>query len=118
MFKDFPLTSSLGNLYRSVTRLIGMGYYGEGNTMGLAPYGRVEKRFELIQLNKGNFKRISKIDKKFPPKLIKTREKIAYEIHKMYNAGEKYEKIISKLNIIPSHISNVVTGEKFKELFF
>jgi len=56
LFKDFPLTSSLGNLYRSVTRLIGMGYYGEGNTMGLAPYGRVEKRFELIQLNKGNFK--------------------------------------------------------------
>ena len=36
----------------------------------------------------------------------------------MYNSGATYEEIISKFNVIPSHISNVVTGEKFKELFF
>lgn len=69
-------------------------------------------------ISKGNFKRVSKINKNFPPKLIKTREKIAHEIHKMYNSGEKYDTIVSKLKVIPSHISNVVTGEKFKELFF
>jgi len=56
LFKDFQLSSSIGNLYHSVTRLISMGYYGEGKTMGLAPYGKVDKKFELIQLNKNNFK--------------------------------------------------------------
>ena len=36
----------------------------------------------------------------------------------MYNDGLKYDTIALKLKVIPSHISNVVTGEKFKELFF
>lgn len=77
----------------------------------------IKERITSI-ISNGNFKKVSKIKKNFPPKLIKTREKIAYEIHKMYNSGKKYDAIVSKLKVIPSHISNVVTGEKFKELFF
>ncbi len=75
-----------------------------------------EKIISII--NKHNFKKISKISKNFPPRMIKTSEKIALEIHKMYNDGASYEKIISKFNVIPSYIANIVTGEKFKELFF
>ena len=75
-----------------------------------------EKITSLI--NEGNFKKVLSINKKFPPNLIKTRERIAMEIHKMYNNNEKYDTIVNKLKVIPSYISNVVTGEKFKELFF
>ena len=75
-----------------------------------------EKIISII--NNGNFKKSLKINKKFPPKLIKTRERIAMKIHNMYNRGEKYNKICKKLKVIPSHVANVVTGEKFKELFF
>ena len=69
-------------------------------------------------INHGNFKKVSKTNNNFPLKMIKTREKIAFNIHKMYNDGLKYDTIALKLKVIPSHISNVVTGEKFKELFF
>ena len=69
-------------------------------------------------INQGNFKKNSIINKQFPPNLIKTRERIAMQIHEMYNNKEKYDTITKKLKVIPSHISNVVTGEKFKDLFF
>ena len=75
-----------------------------------------EKIISII--NKNNIKKTSKSNKKFPFNKIKTSEKIAHEIHKMYNNGESYTKIRSKFNVIDSYISNVVTGEKFKELFF
>ncbi|MFH1642427.1 MAG: carbamoyltransferase C-terminal domain-containing protein [Nanoarchaeota archaeon] len=56
LFKEFPFTHSLGNLYKLVTRLIGMGYHGEGKTMGLASYGKVDKRYNLIGLSEDNLK--------------------------------------------------------------
>ena len=50
--------------------------------------------------------------------MIKTSEKIAFDIHNDYNKGKSYKEMTSKFNVIESYISNVVTGEKFKELFF
>jgi carbamoyltransferase len=36
-----PYTNSLGWFYRDVTRFVGLGDFGEGKLMGLAPYGNV-----------------------------------------------------------------------------
>jgi carbamoyltransferase len=36
-----PYTNSLGWFYRDVTRFVGLGDFGEGKLMGLAPYGSV-----------------------------------------------------------------------------
>jgi carbamoyltransferase len=38
--RSWPRQYSLGTMYAAVTRTIGLGYLGEGKTMGLAPYGR------------------------------------------------------------------------------
>ncbi len=42
-------TNSLGTLYQNVSMLLGMGYYGEGKTMGLASYGKVNPEFNPIR---------------------------------------------------------------------
>jgi len=75
-----------------------------------------DKIISIIDENK--IKKTPNKKNNFPFNKIKTSEKIAYEIHKMYNSGKNYGKIRSKFNVIDSYISNVVTGEKFKELFF
>jgi len=90
------------------------------------------KKIKLIRINykenikeriisiieKGNFKKLTKPKNNFPPSMIKTSEKIAFDIHNDYNKGKSYKEMTSKFNVIESYISNVVTGEKFKELFF
>jgi len=94
--------------------------YAESKKINLIRISYKENIKEKITsiINKGNFKKVSKINKNFSPSMIKTSEKIASEIHKMYNDGKSYKKITSNFNVIPSYISNIVTGEKFKELFF
>jgi len=38
--KQFPYTFGVGRLYESITNYLGFGFYEEGKTMGLAPYGK------------------------------------------------------------------------------
>lgn len=75
-----------------------------------------EKIISLVK--KYRIKKIFRENNNFPPSLIKTNEKKALEIHKMYNNGDSYRKIRSKFNVIDSYISKIITGDKFKELFF
>ncbi len=42
-------TNSLGTLYQNVSMLLGMGYYGDGKTMGLASYGKMNPKFNPIR---------------------------------------------------------------------
>ena len=43
-----PYTNSLGWFYRDCTRYLGLGDFGEGKTMGLAPYGRPSAQLAAI----------------------------------------------------------------------
>jgi carbamoyltransferase len=43
-----PYTNSLGWFYRDCTRYLGLGDFGEGKTMGLAPYGRATGQLGAI----------------------------------------------------------------------
>ena len=43
-----PRENSLGLLYRTVSDALGMGWWGEGKTMGLAPYGTVRDEYASI----------------------------------------------------------------------
>ncbi len=42
-------TNSLGAFYQNVSMLLGMGYCGEGKTMGLASYGKVNSELNKIR---------------------------------------------------------------------
>ena len=42
LMERLPISGSLGLLYDQVTQILGMGQFGEGKTMGLAPYGRYD----------------------------------------------------------------------------
>ncbi len=42
-------TNSLGAFYQNVTMLLGMSYYGEGKTMGLASYGRANPELNKVR---------------------------------------------------------------------
>lgn len=42
-------TNSLGAFYQNVSMLLGMGYQGEGKTMGLASYGKSNPEFNKIR---------------------------------------------------------------------
>ena len=42
-------TNSLGAFYQNVSMLLGMGYCGEGKTMGLASYGKTNPKLNKIQ---------------------------------------------------------------------
>jgi carbamoyltransferase len=44
-----PYTNSLGWFYRDVTRFVGLGDFGEGKLMGLAPYGNVSDAKPRVQ---------------------------------------------------------------------
>ena len=41
----------IGGLYAAITRKIGLGFGGEGKTMGLAPYGKRNSFFKKIRFN-------------------------------------------------------------------
>jgi carbamoyltransferase len=43
-----PYTNSLGWFYRDCTRYLGLGDFGEGKTMGLAPYGRASEQLSAL----------------------------------------------------------------------
>src|SRR6478672_5535227 len=43
-----PYTNSLGWFYRDCTRYAGLGQFGEGKLMGLAPYGRASVRVSAV----------------------------------------------------------------------
>lgn len=75
-----------------------------------------EKIISLVK--KYRIKKKFRVNNNFPPSLIETNEKKAFKIHKMYNNGDSYRKIRSKFNVIDSFISKIITGDKFKELFF
>ncbi|MCF7861306.1 hypothetical protein K9M79_03585 [Candidatus Woesearchaeota archaeon] len=50
-FKSVHSYNSLGTFYSVVTYMLGMGWDGEGKTMGLAPYGNVdEKLLKMIDI--------------------------------------------------------------------
>lgn len=49
LIREFDITDSLGFFYLAVTRFIGFGGWGEGKTMGYAPYGAPRYDFEYIQ---------------------------------------------------------------------
>lgn len=54
--QQWPIEDSLGYFYAAVTYYLGMGQFGEGKTMGLAPYGTGLPLFEsLINLEDNNF---------------------------------------------------------------
>ncbi len=42
-------TNSLGVFYQNVSMLLGMGYYGEGKTMGLASYGQSNPKLNKLR---------------------------------------------------------------------
>lgn len=44
-----PYTNSLGWFYRDCTRYLGLGNFGEGKTMGLAPYGHAARQLGAIE---------------------------------------------------------------------
>lgn len=48
--RTFPITQSIGELYTTITLLLNLGHFGEGKTMGLAPYGRVDDRFKQMMV--------------------------------------------------------------------
>jgi carbamoyltransferase len=43
-----PYTNSLGWFYRDCTRFLGLGDFGEGKLMGLAPYGTASKKIHSV----------------------------------------------------------------------
>lgn len=54
--KSFPAINSLGQLYESITSILGMGMFGEGKTMGLAPYGRYNDFYsDILEINRGEY---------------------------------------------------------------
>lgn len=49
LIREFDITQSLGFFYLAITRFIGFGGWGEGKTMGYAPYGTPRYDFEYIR---------------------------------------------------------------------
>ncbi|HEU5378970.1 MAG TPA: carbamoyltransferase C-terminal domain-containing protein [Ktedonobacteraceae bacterium] len=49
LIREFDIPDSLGFFYLAVTRFIGFGGWGEGKTMGYAPYGVPRYDFEYLQ---------------------------------------------------------------------
>lgn len=49
LLREFDITNSLGFFYLAVTRFIGFGGWGEGKTMGYAPYGTPCYDFDYIK---------------------------------------------------------------------
>jgi carbamoyltransferase len=46
-----PYTNSLGWFYRDCTRFAGLGDFGEGKLMGLAPYGTASKKLHSVNVS-------------------------------------------------------------------
>lgn len=56
-FETYSQYQSLGMLYKTVTFLLGFGYFGDGRTMGLAAYGRVRPELEdLVDVGDGRYR--------------------------------------------------------------
>jgi carbamoyltransferase len=49
--EEAPYTNSLGWFYRDCTRFAGLGDFGEGKLMGLAPYGTASKKIESVSVS-------------------------------------------------------------------
>ncbi|MEU4244948.1 carbamoyltransferase C-terminal domain-containing protein [Actinoplanes sp. NPDC026619] len=56
LLRQFPTTDSLGQFYACITEFLGMGGFGEGKLMGLAPYGSPRLAFPEIQLTDGGYR--------------------------------------------------------------
>ena len=54
--KSFPKLNSLGLLYREMSELLGMGFFGEGKTMALAAYGKPDPKYsKIVEFDKNNY---------------------------------------------------------------
>ncbi len=67
-FRTYSQYQSLGMLYKTVTFLLGFGYFGDGKTMGLASYGRFRPDLgDLISVGGGTYRiHLEKIRKLSP----------------------------------------------------
>jgi len=80
-------------------------------------YNEDIKKIIYKTINDGNFKQ-KRIAKKITPfNLIRDTERRAYEVHIMYQKGIKPREIKIKMNMLGSHVSKILHGERFKELF-
>ncbi len=56
-FRTYSQYQSLGMLYKTVTFLLGFGYFGDGKTMGLASYGRFRPELgDLVTVGDGTYR--------------------------------------------------------------
>lgn len=56
-FRTYSQYQSLGMLYKTVTFLLGFGYFGDGKTMGLASYGRFRPELgDILTVGGGTYR--------------------------------------------------------------
>ncbi|TCC36313.1 carbamoyltransferase [Kribbella speibonae] len=56
VLRQFSTVDSLGQFYACLTRFLGLGSFGEGKLMGLAPYGRPVLEFPEIELDPAGYR--------------------------------------------------------------
>ncbi|MFI7635174.1 carbamoyltransferase [Nonomuraea sp. NPDC049400] len=56
VLRQFSTVDSLGQFYACLTRFLGLGSFGEGKLMGLAPYGRPVLEFPEIELDPDGYR--------------------------------------------------------------
>ena len=56
-FETYSQYQSLGMLYKTITFLLGFGYFGDGKTMGLSSYGRFRPEFaDILSVTDGGYR--------------------------------------------------------------
>jgi len=56
-FETYSQYQSLGMLYKTITFLLGFGYFGDGKTMGLSSYGRFRPEYaDVLSVDDGGYR--------------------------------------------------------------
>jgi len=56
-FETYSQYQSLGMLYKTITFLLGFGYFGDGKTMGLSSYGRFRPEYaDILSVTDGGYR--------------------------------------------------------------
>ena len=55
-FRQYSQYQSLGMMYKSVTFMLGFGYFGDGKTMGLSAYGEWDDKYgDILNINERDY---------------------------------------------------------------